>query len=250
MSTTALRIRDLNKRFGGVHAVREVNLDLPHGQRRALLGPNGAGKTTLFNLVTGDIAPSTGSIEVFGQEVAGKPTRQRVQLGLARTYQRSLLFGGLTVQQNLELAVLGATSRRHYLFHKDVHHEHRRQSARDLAARVGLADRTGMLAGNLSHGEQRQLEVGMALAADPRLLLLDEPAAGLSRAEREILTNLLLELPRALTVLLIEHDMDIALTVADHVTLMQDGAIVVEGTPDEIRSSTVVHEIYLGVSHD
>lgn len=249
MDTTALRVQNLTKRFGGVQAVREVDFDLPHGQRRALLGPNGAGKTTLFNLITGDIKPTTGSIQVFGSEVAGTATRNRVRLGLGRTYQKSLLFDGLTVLENLELAILGATSQRHRLVHKEVEHRHLKLTAQNLADSIGLNKRAGTCAGKLSHGEQRQLEIGMALAGKPRLLLLDEPAAGLSAAERATLTEMLLELPTDLTFLLIEHDMDIALTVADQVTVMQDGRIVVEGTPHEIRSSSVVHEIYLGVSH-
>jgi branched-chain amino acid transport system ATP-binding protein len=244
-----LRIRGVGRRFGGVHAVRSVNLDVLPGERRAVLGPNGAGKTTLFNVISGEFPPTTGTVELFGRDVTSQPARKRVHLGLTRTYQTSRLFLGLNVEDNLYLAVLGVQGghlRPLRLRGRDGPMQAR---ARELAERVGLASHLGTLVGSLSHGEQRQLEVAMARAGDPKLMMLDEPAAGLSRGERIALTELLLTLERDVTLILIEHDMDVALTVAERVTMMHDGRVIVEGTPAEIRANQLVHDLYLGKSH-
>jgi branched-chain amino acid transport system ATP-binding protein len=241
-----LRLRGIGRRFGGLHAVRDVDLDVAHGERRAILGPNGAGKTTLFNLVSGDIPATSGTLEFLGQDLAGVPPAGRAQLGMGRTYQKSRLFLGLDVEDNLYLAVLG--TRRGHLRPVVVRKRdgELRERARSLAASVGLDGKLATLVGALSHGEQRQLEVGMARASDPKLMLLDEPASGLSRGERVALTDLLLELDPAITLILIEHDMDIALRVAGRVTMMHDGRKIVEGTPAEIRANQLVHDLYLG----
>ena len=240
-----LRLRGVGRRFGGVLAVRDVDLDIAHGERRAILGPNGAGKTTLFNLVAGDFRPSSGTIELMGRDVTHLPARARPKLGLSRTYQKSRLFHGLTVEDNLYVAIVGFTGgrMRPWIAPKDAGY---RERAREAAERVWLGNRLNTLVGSLSHGEQRQLEVGMASATDPKLMMLDEPASGLSRGERERLTELLLSLDPDVTLILIEHDMDVALTVAERVTMMHDGAKVVEGTPSEIRANQTVHDIYLG----
>jgi branched-chain amino acid transport system ATP-binding protein len=244
----SLRLRGVGRRFGGVQAVRDVDLDVPHGQRRAILGPNGAGKTTLFNLVAGDFPPSSGTIEVFGREVTNLPARARPALGLARSYQKSRLFLGLTVRDNLYLALVGRHGGRLRLVPSPRDREHRERAG--LAAeRVALGSRLDTLVGSLSHGEQRQLEVAMASVTDPRVIMLDEPASGLSRGERERLTELLLDLPRDVTLILIEHDMDVALTVAEYVSMMHDGRKIVEGTPAEIRANELVHDLYLGRGH-
>jgi branched-chain amino acid transport system ATP-binding protein len=243
--TTVLALRGLSRRFGGVHAVRDVDLDVAAGERRAILGPNGAGKSTLFNLVTGEVRPSAGRVEVLGRDVTLMPVRRRVRLGLGRTFQSSRVLGGLTIEANLYLAVLGVR-RGHLRPVRTRTDERLRERAREVAAQVGLEQRLDVLAGSLSHGEQRQVEVGLALASDPRLLLLDEPAAGLSRAERQGLTRMLLGLDRAVTLVLIEHDMDVALTVAERVTMMHEGRVLLEGTPEEIRGNQMVHDIYLG----
>jgi branched-chain amino acid transport system ATP-binding protein len=240
-----LRLRGVGRRFGGVQAVRDVDLDVAHGERRAVLGPNGAGKTTLFNLVAGDFKPTTGRIEVLGHDVTNWPARRRPMLGLSRTYQKSRLFLGLSVEENLYLALLGCEGGRLRPFRTGKDAELRRR-ARDAADRVWLGDQLSTLVGSLSHGEQRQLEVGMAGVTEPKLMMLDEPASGLSRGEREKLTELLLGLDEAVTLILIEHDMDVALTVARRVTMMYEGEKVVEGTPAEIRANQMVHEIYLG----
>jgi branched-chain amino acid transport system ATP-binding protein len=240
-----LRLRGVGRRFGGVHAVRDVDLEIRPGERRAILGPNGAGKTTLFNVISGEFPPTAGSVELFGSEVTEEPARNRARMGLSRTFQTSRLFLGLSVADNLYLSVLG------------VHPGHlrivpsnadvpMREKARRMADAVGLGERLDALVADLSHGEQRQLEVGMARASDPKLMMLDEPAAGLSRAERVRLTETLLKLDPAITLILIEHDMDVALRVAEWVTMMHDGAVIVEGTPDEIRANQLVHDLYLG----
>ncbi len=243
-----LRLRGVGRRFGGVVAVSGVDLDVRAGERRAILGPNGAGKTTLFNLISGEFPPTAGSVELFGSDVTALPARKRARLGLSRTFQTSRLFGGLSVDDNLYLAVLGVHDGHFRLLKKSVDDE-LRERGRVMAEAVGLGDKLDVLVAELSHGEQRQLEVGMARAADPQLMMLDEPAAGLSRAERVKLTELLLQLDPAITLILIEHDMDVALRVAEWVTMMHDGRVIVEGTPDEIRANELVHDLYLGSAH-
>ncbi|MCC6222115.1 MAG: ABC transporter ATP-binding protein [Thermoleophilia bacterium] len=244
-----LRLRGVGRRFGGLEAVRNVDLDVRAGERRAILGPNGAGKTTLFNVVAGEFPPTSGTIEVFGRDVTQMPARMRVSLGLTRTYQTSRLFLGLPIEDNLYLALVGVEGGHLRPVRLRGRDSALRARAREVADRVGLAGQLGSLVRNLSHGEQRQLEVGMALAGEPRLMMLDEPAAGLSRAERVKLTELLLGLEREITLILIEHDMDVALTVAEYVTMMHDGAVIVEGTPAEIRANQLVHDLYLGRGH-
>ncbi len=243
-----LQLRGIGRRFGGVVAVSDVDLTVRAGERRAILGPNGAGKTTLFNLISGEFPPSAGTVELFGRDVTDEPARRRARMGLSRTFQTSRLFGGLTVEDNLYLAVLGV-GKGHLRLVKSKTDAEMRERARAMAEAVGLTHRLDALVAELSHGEQRQLEVGMARVAEPKLMMLDEPAAGLSRAERVQLTELLLALDPSITLILIEHDMDVALRVAQWVTMMHDGRVIVEGTPDEIRADETVHALYLG-SHE
>lgn len=240
-----LRLRGVGRRFGGLDAVRDVDLDVAPGERRAILGPNGAGKTTLFNVISGDMPATSGTIEFLGQDIGAIPAPGRTRLGMGRTYQKSRLFLGLTVEDNLYLAVLGTRGGHQRMLRKAIDDE-MRERARELAATVGLKSQISSLVGSISHGEQRQLEVAMARATEPKLMLLDEPASGLSRGERVALTDLLLELDKSITLILIEHDMDVALRVAQSVTMMHDGRKIVEGTPDEIRANELVHELYLG----
>jgi branched-chain amino acid transport system ATP-binding protein len=240
-----LRLKGIDRRFGGVHAVRDVDLDVRPGERRAVLGPNGAGKTTVFNLISGEFPPSSGRVELFGRDVTNLPARKRARLGLSRTFQTSRLFAGLSVEDNLYLAALGV-SVGHLRMVPSGKDGALREQGRKMAWQVGLESRMDDLVMDLSHGEQRQLEVGMALVAEPRLLMLDEPAAGLSRAERVKLTEMLIGLDESITLILIEHDMDVALRVAQWVTMMHDGRVIVEGTPDEIRANQTVHDLYLG----
>jgi branched-chain amino acid transport system ATP-binding protein len=243
-----LRLRGVGRRFGGVIAVSAVDLDVRPGERRAILGPNGAGKTTLFNLISGEFPPTAGTVELFGGDVTALPARKRARLGLSRTFQTSRLFSGLSVEDNLYLAVLGVHNGHFRLVKRDDDRE-MRERGRAMADAVGLSGKLDVLVAELSHGEQRQLEVGMARAADPKLMMLDEPAAGLSRAERVKLTETLLALDPAITLILIEHDMDVALRVAEWVTMMHDGRVIVEGTPAEIRANELVHDLYLGSAH-
>jgi branched-chain amino acid transport system ATP-binding protein len=245
---TVLSLRGVGRRFGGVQAVEDVDLDVRAGERRAILGPNGAGKTTLFNLVAGDLPPSSGTITILGQDMTHRPARSRMGIGLSRTYQKSRLFLGLPVEENLYLAVVGREGGRLRPIPSRKDREYR-ERARAAAERVWLGHHLDTPVGSLSHGEQRQLELGIASVTDPQLMMLDEPASGLSRGERERLTELLLGLDRNVTLILIEHDMDVALTVAERVTMMHDGKVIVEGTPDEIRANQLVHDLYLGRSH-
>ncbi len=244
-----LRLRGVGRRFGGLHAVRDVDLAIPPGERRAILGPNGAGKTTLFNVISGDFPPTSGTIELFGADVTILSAPARAKLGLARTYQKSRLFLGLSVEDNLYLAVLGVGAGHLRPVVAPRRDKAMREKARWGAEKVGLAGKLAELVGSLSHGEQRQLEVGMARVSEPKLMLLDEPASGLSRGERVALTDLLLQLDASITLILIEHDMDVALRVAERVTMMHDGRVIVEGTPDEIRANQLVHDLYLGSHH-
>ena len=225
--------------------MRAVDLEVRPGERRAVLGPNGAGKTTVFNLISGEFPPSSGRVELFGQDVTTLPARQRARLGLSRTFQTSRLFAGLSVEDNLYLGALGVAAG-HLRMVPSGKDDVLREKARAMSTQVGLQERLGDFVADLSHGEQRQLEVGMALVAEPRLLMLDEPAAGLSRAERVRLTEMLIGLDPDITLVLIEHDMDVALRVAKWVTMMHDGRVIVEGTPDQIRSNQTVHDLYLG----
>jgi len=236
----------VSKGYGGQQLLQDCTWRIGRGERIGRVGPNGAGKTTLFNVISGDVRPTSGTIELFGQDVTPLPPPRRARLGLARTYQKSRLFLGLSVEDNLYLAVLGV--RRGHLRPVILPGRDRtfREQAHWAAEAVGLADKLDVLVGSLSHGEQRQLEVGMARASDPKLMLLDEPASGLSRGERGALTDLLLKLDPSITLILIEHDMDVALRVAERVTMMHEGSVIVEGSPAEIRANQLVHDLYLG----
>ncbi len=245
-----LRLRGVGRRFGGLQAVWDVDLDVPHGERRAVLGPNGAGKTTLFNVICGELPPSSGTIELFGEDVTGKPARHRVKLGLARTYQQSRQFPGLTVEDSIYLSIVGVRGGHLRPVLLPRRERELRELARLAAGKVAIDNKLGELVGSLSHGEHRQVALAMALAAEPKVLMLDEPASGLSRGERQLLTDLLLGLDPSITLILIEHDMDIALRVAERVTMMHDGRVIVEGTPDEIRANETVHDLYLGRGFD
>ena len=242
-----LRLRGVGRRFGGLHAVREVDLEIPPGERRAILGPNGAGKTTLFNVICGDFPATAGTVELFGRDVTHTPARARARMGLARTYQQSRLFGGLSVEDNIYLSVLGIEGGhlRPVVTRKDAEY---RERAHEAARRAAIDHKLSDLCGPLSHGEHRQVALAVALASDPKILMLDEPCSGLSRGERQLLTDLLLALGREITLIVIEHDMDVALRVAERVTMMHDGRVIVEGTPDEIRANQLVHNLYLGRS--
>ena len=248
-TSPTLRLRGVGRRFGGLYAVRDVSLDVAEGERRAILGPNGAGKTTLFNVLSGDMPPSSGTVELFGIDVTEMSARKRAKLGLARTYQQSRMLLGLTVEDSIYLSILGVSGghlRPVMLRGRDGE---LRERARAAARRVAIEHKLSEIVGDLLHGEHRQVAIAMALASEPKVLMLDEPASGLSRSERQLLTDLLLGLGREITLIVIEHDMDVALRVAEQVTMMHDGRVIVEGTPDEIRGNELVHDLYLGRGH-
>ena len=225
----------------------DIDMDIAHGERRALIGPNGAGKTTLFNLIAGDLPVTSGSINLFNKDVTRMSIQKRVGMGLRRTYQTSAIFPTLTLEENLYLGILGPGRRGHLNVMKATGRDRDIMSRiPELAERIGLFERLQVKASDLSHGEGRQLELGLALAVNPRIVMLDEPAAGLSPAERVEIVQLLNSLETEVTLLIIEHDMDVALSVADRVTVLQEGKIVAEGTPNEITSNELVQEIYLG----
>jgi len=241
-----LRLRGVGRRFGGLRAVADVTLEVKPGERRAILGPNGAGKTTLFNVISGEFPPTEGTIELFGKDVTHQPARLRARAGLSRTFQTSRLLLGLSVEDNLYLSVLGVKSGHLLPIRLPRREREMRDRARAVAETIGLADRLRTMVRELSHGERRQLEVGMAQASSPKLMMLDEPAAGLSPAERNKLTAQLMALDPNVTLILIEHDMDVALRVAQWVTMMHDGRVVVEGSPASIRDNRMVHDLYIG----
>jgi len=238
----------LSRHFGGLVAVRDVSIALHQGELHAVIGPNGAGKTTLVNMLAGEIRPTAGRIELSGREVAGEPAWRMTSLGVGRSFQRTNIFLSLSVLENVRLAVQAvATSPRRLL--KNVSRETILiETAERALARVGLVNANDYprLAGTLAHGEQRQLEIAMALASTPRVLLLDEPLAGMGPEESQRMTALLKDLARAHALLLIEHDMDFVFAVADWMTVMAEGAVLAQGTPDVIRANAAVQQAYLG----
>ena len=226
--------------------MEHVDLAVRQGERRAIIGPNGAGKTTLFNLISGELGVSSGAIHLFDEDVTGLPPHRRAALGLARTFQITNLFPSLSALENSLLAVQGLTRTKFAMLRPLRRFS--KVTARALAAlrAVGLEDRAAATVKNLSHGEQRQLEIALALAAEPRVLLLDEPTAGLSPGESQLMADLVRRLDPAMTVLIIEHDMDIALEIARHVTVLHYGRVVADGPREQVKADPLVREIYLG----
>ncbi|MEJ8571505.1 ABC transporter ATP-binding protein [Microbaculum marinum] len=244
----ALELRGVDRMFGALAALSDINLEVRPGEKRAVLGSNGAGKTTLFNCVTGDFLPTSGRIRFFGEDITRLPAHERIRRGLRRTYQISLLFKGLTVLDNIYLACRGV-SRGRFSFVRPRRNEALMQSAEELVDAVHLTDIRDRPVAELSYGQQRQLEVAMALAGAPRFILFDEPAAGLSPTERGELIEILQSLPSHVGFIIIEHDMDVALRVVESVTVMHNGRIFKEGTPEEIENDAQVQELYLGDGH-
>src|SRR5512132_3290503 len=242
----ALKLEGVSRAFGGLWAVDAVTLAVRPGERRALIGPNGAGKTTLFNLIAGTIPVSTGSIRLFGRDVTHLAPHRRAALGLARTFQINNLFPALTVLENCLLAVQALTPTKFSMLRPLDGYAVLAERARATLGLVGLDGRGADVVRNLSHGEQRQLEIALALAGHPKVLLLDEPTAGLSPAESRDMAGLLRQLDPAITVLMIEHDMDIALEMAEHVTVLHYGRVIADGRRDDVKANPLVREIYLG----
>jgi branched-chain amino acid transport system ATP-binding protein len=246
VSEPILTLTDVTVAFDALRAVDGISLSVPRGQRRAIIGPNGAGKTTLFNAIAGAVPPTAGRIIFDGHDVTRLPPHRRARLGISRTFQITNLFSTLSVQDNMVLAVRGLSPRKFSLFGRpdmDAGEASRIAAALDAARIAGRADVTVK---ELSYGEQRQLEIALSLVTTPRLLLLDEPAAGLSPSERSMVAEVIRSLARDITVILIEHDIDLALDLVDFVTCMFEGRLLVEEPPEGIRRNKQVQEVYLG----
>jgi branched-chain amino acid transport system ATP-binding protein len=241
-----LELRGLSKSFGGLHAVRDVTFTIMPGDRKAIIGPNGAGKTTLFNLITGIFPATSGHVLLYGRDVTGWPSHRRTAMGMARTFQITSLFPRLTVLDNVLLAIKGLRPSKFVMWrfmssYRDVY-----DKAYALLEQAAFLDRKDTEVRYLSHGEQRQLEIVLGLASDPKILLLDEPAAGLSSGESVEMAKFLMRLDPNLAILLIEHDMDVVFDVAQQISVLHFGEVLETGTPEQIRRSTKVQEIYLG----
>jgi ABC-type branched-subunit amino acid transport system ATPase component len=241
--TPILAVGGLRRDFGGIRALDGLDLSVAGGERRAIIGPNGAGKTTLFNILTGELAPTAGTVRLGGRDVTGVGTSDLARLGIARMYQRNELFDPLSARENVALA-LAARRGPYRLSRASTRRE--RDGADAVLARVGLEGREATAARTLSHGERRQLELALALAQAPRILLLDEPTAGMSPAETVAITRLIAELDRSMTVLIVEHDMDVVFRLADRLTVLHEGRAIADGSPAAVRGDRLVNEVYLG----
>jgi len=241
-----LEIEDLSKRFGGVVASDAIALAVPQGELHAIIGPNGAGKTTLISQLAGEIAPDAGRIRFAGRDITGLPIFRRSQLGLARSFQITSLFLDFAAIENVALAVQAHAGHSFHFWRAARSQSELRTPAGAALARVGLAGRADVVVSNLSHGEHRQLEIAMALATTPSMLLLDEPMAGMGPEESARMVKTLRELKRELTILLIEHDMEAVFALADRITVLVYGRIIASGTPEAIRANAEVRQAYLG----
>jgi branched-chain amino acid transport system ATP-binding protein len=243
---SVLAVNNLSKSFGGLRVTNNVNLTVAQGERRLIIGPNGAGKTTLFNLITGELSPDGGSVSLFERDITRLASRKRAHLGMARTYQIITLFARDSIQHNVTLALLGLSTLRWNPFVALERQAHLAEQARDALRRVGLENIAARPLAQTSYGERRRVEIAMALAQNPKLILLDEPFAGLSIDERQDVRRLLLAIPRDVTIVMIEHDMDVALDLADRITLLHFGEVIVEGTRAEVVADPRTREVYLG----
>ncbi|MEM7227135.1 MAG: ABC transporter ATP-binding protein [Pseudomonadota bacterium] len=241
-----LRAEALSRSFGALEVTRSVSLEVPLGVRHAIIGPNGAGKTTLFNLLAGELRPGAGQIFLGEREVTAMPPNRRARLGLSRSFQKNNVFAGLSVQQNLLLADIARSGRGVVFWRRLAAERDLRERSHAIAAAVGLEGLLHRRVGELSYGAVRQLEIGLALAAEPKVLLLDEPTSGMSPEETGRILELVRGLPPDLAVVIIEHDMDMVFEIADRVTVLNYGQVLLEGTPEEVRASDVVRETYLG----
>jgi branched-chain amino acid transport system ATP-binding protein len=243
---TALAVNNLRKSFGGLRVTTDVNLTVEPGERRLIIGPNGAGKTTLFNLITGELAVDGGSVTLFGRDITRMASRKRAHLGVARTYQIITLFGRDTIEHNVTLALLGLSPLRWNPWLPLDRQRNLKMQGHDALKRVGLDHIAARPLAQTSYGERRRVEIAMALAQNPKVLLLDEPFAGLSIDERQDVRRLLQAIPRDVTIVMIEHDMDTALDLADRITLLHFGEVIVEGTRAEVVADPRTREVYLG----
>jgi branched-chain amino acid transport system ATP-binding protein len=241
-----LELKNLAKNFGGLKATRNVSFEIKAGDRKAIIGPNGAGKTTLFNLITGIYPVSAGHILLFGKDVTKWESHRRTALGMARTFQVTSLFPKLTVIDNVLLAIEGLRPSKFVMWRFQSSYQDVYDKAHRLLDQAGFLDRKDVEVRNLSHGEQRQLEIVLGLASDPKILLLDEPAAGLSSGESTEMAHFLMKLDPKLAILLIEHDMDVVFDVCDEISVLHFGELLESGPPEQIKASQRVQEIYLG----
>ncbi|MDX2156343.1 MAG: ABC transporter ATP-binding protein [Hyphomicrobiaceae bacterium] len=246
LSTAVLATDRLSKSFGGLAAVRDVSIELKVHELHAVIGPNGAGKSTFVNLLTGQLRPSNGRIILGGRDVTGTPAWRMAHLGVARSFQRTNILRPLSVLENVRLAAQAVHLPTHALLAAPVRRQVLVEKALTALARVGLTDAAGATAGTLSHGAQRQLEIAMTLVIDPKVILLDEPLAGMGQEEGERMAALLQSLAREHAVLLIEHDMDFVFKVADRMTVLVEGAVLASGSPEQVRSDRAVQAAYLG----
>ena len=243
---SALTLGALCKSFGGLNVTRSVNLEVMPGERRLIIGPNGAGKTTLFNLITGEFAPDSGSIHLFGNDITRVPSRRRPHMGMARTYQIITLFPHDTIIHNVSMALLGLSPLRWNPLLDMRRQSHLVERGHEALARVGLSHIAGRPLAQTSYGERRRVEIAMALAQEPKLLLLDEPFAGLSIDERRDVHKCLMAIPRDVTIVMIEHNMDVALEFAERITLLHFGEVIVEGSRAEVVDDPRTREVYFG----
>ncbi|MBV1903367.1 MAG: ABC transporter ATP-binding protein [Marinosulfonomonas sp.] len=241
-----LEVRNLCKSFGGLEVTKNVSFALEPGERRVVLGPNGAGKTTLFNLLVGELLPSSGDILIDGASITGLSVDQRALAGMSRSYQKNNLFEDLTVRENLALAASAGLSKTRWLARDSFHDPEVRDIVQDVAQQVAITEILDTPVHSASYGNRRQLEVGLALATRPKILLMDEPTSGVGPGMISAFNQLISGLPRELTVVIIEHDLDLAFDVADRITVLNYGDVVFEGTPAETRGNQIVRDIYLG----
>jgi len=243
---TCLQVEALSKNFAGLMALADVSLNVRTGERRAIIGPNGAGKTTLFHLIAGNLLPTSGKVFFLGEDITRLPCHRRAYKGIARTYQITNLFFNLSVIDNLVLAAQALENTKFSLFRPITSYHHLYEKGMELLGRIGMESLREELVRNLSYGVQRQVEIMLALTKEPQLLLLDEPTAGLSPAEAAIMVDLLKKLPSTMTFLIIEHDMDVAFELAEHITVLHYGKVIADGPIDAIKKDRTVQEIYLG----
>jgi branched-chain amino acid transport system ATP-binding protein len=244
--TPCLRLEGLTKHFGGLAAVEEVELVVEDGERRGIIGPNGAGKTTLFNLITGDLRPTRGKVYLHGREITNLGCHERAYLGIARTFQVTNLFPKLTVMDNVLLAAQALERSKFSILRPIDSYPKIYKRAEGALDKLNLLEKRDELIKNLSYGDQRQIEIALTLVGNPKLLLLDEPTAGLPPAESARMVSLLKELDSAITVLIIEHDMDVALDLADKIMVLHDGSVLADGPREEVQANETVQDIYLG----
>lgn len=246
MTDVLLRVKGLNKSFGALQATNDFALDVASGEIHALIGPNGAGKTTVLNQLSGELKPDSGRIRFAGRDITGLPVYKRAKLGLARSYQITSVFERLTVRENLSLAIQAHCGHSFRFWRKASADPKLCKPLIPALERMGLEDRAGVRAGNLSHGEKRQLEVGMALAGNPKMLLLDEPMAGMGPGGTVELSKLIKKIKKDTTILLVEHDMKVVFSLADRITVIVYGQALVTGGPEQIRADPAVRQAYLG----